>query len=60
MLLKMPLTYVAAMVADWLAVSDERKTNPYKWAEQNIGTRWKFNKDQIELIYDLINKLYIK
>ncbi len=44
---KMPLAYVATMVADWLAMSDERKTDPYKWAEQNIGMRWKFNKDQI-------------
>jgi hypothetical protein len=55
---KMPLTYVATMVADWLAMSEEKKTNPYEWAKQNINKRWKFNKEQEEFIYDLINKLW--
>jgi len=55
---KMPLTHIATMVADWLAMAEEKKTDPYKWAEQNINKRWKFNKEQKEFIYDLINKLW--
>ncbi len=54
----MPLTYVAVMVADWLAVSDERKTDPYQWAEMNINKRWKFNEDQVKLIYDLLGAIW--
>lgn len=56
----MPLTYVASMVADWLAMSSEKKTNPYEWAEKNINKRWKFNKDQVKLIYDLLDKIWSK
>jgi len=54
----MPLTYIAAMMADWLAMSAEKHTNPYEWCEQNINKRWKFSEDQIKLIYDLLDKLW--
>lgn len=57
---KMPLTYVAVMVADWLAMSDEKNTDPYKWAKENINKRWKFNEEQVKLIYDLFDKLWIR
>ena len=55
---KMPLTYVASMIADWLAMSDEKKTDPYKWAKENISKRWKFTKEQEDFIYDLMDKLW--
>jgi len=55
---KMPLTYVAAMVADHLAMSEEKKTDPYVWEKQNIGIRWKFTKEQEDFIYDLIDKVW--
>jgi len=54
----MPLTYVASMVADWLAMSEEKKTCPYEWAEKNINKRWKFSEEQVKLIYDLLDKLW--
>ena len=57
---KMPLIYVASMVADWLAMSEEKKTCPYEWAKNNIGIRWKFDQNQIKLIYDLIDKIWKK
>ncbi|HQF36466.1 MAG TPA: DUF5662 family protein [Candidatus Dojkabacteria bacterium] len=56
----MPLTYIAVMVADWLAVSNERKTDPYQWAEININKRWKFSTDQVKLIYDLLDTIWGK
>lgn len=56
---KMPLTYVAAMVADWMAMSEELGGHPQKWADANINVRWKFSFEQIELIYYLIDRLWI-
>lgn len=52
---KMPLSCVACMVADWLAMSEELGTNAKEWADKNIGIRWKFNDKQKKLIYDLID-----
>ena len=57
---KMPLSYVAAMIADWLAMSEEKKTCPYEWAKKNVGIRWEFTKEQEKLIYDLLDKLWKK
>jgi hypothetical protein len=57
---KMPLSYIASMVADWLAMSAERRTDPYEWADQKINKRWKFNKEQTDLIYDLLDRVWGK
>jgi len=54
---KMPDMYIAEMICDWSAVSKEKNSNIINWADTNINTRWKFNNDQIKLIYDLIEKL---
>jgi hypothetical protein len=51
---RMPLSYVAAMVADWKAMAIEKGTSLKEWADKNIGIRWKFNDNQKRLIYDLI------
>jgi len=51
---KMPLTYVAAMCADWFAMSEELGGHPAKWAADNINVRWKFTNEQIGFINDLI------
>lgn len=55
---KMPLTYVAAMVADWCAMSEELGGHPAKWAADNIGIRWQFTNEQIGLINDLIERVW--
>jgi len=55
---KMPLSYIACMVADWCAVSEERDTNPYKWADMNMNKRWKFTENQVKLIYDLLGGIW--
>ena len=57
---KMPLTYVASMIADWCAMSEEKKTCPYERAKKNINVRWKLNEDQTKLIYDLLDKVWKK
>jgi hypothetical protein len=54
---KMTETDIGEMIADWLAMSEEKKTDPVKWAQMNINRRWKFTEDQIKQIYELI-KLY--
>lgn len=53
---EMPFIYIAEMVCDWLAVSEERNTNPIQWANQNIGVRWFFSPEQVKFIYFLINE----
>lgn len=41
---------IAEMCCDWLAVSLERGTSAFDWAESNIGVRWEFNDSQIDFI----------
>jgi len=55
---KMPDLSLAECVADWMAVSEERKTNPKDWADKNVNVRWKFTDHQKSLIYELIEKIY--
>jgi len=45
---------IAEMVADWAAMSQELDNSLKEWADKNIGSKWKFNKEQTKLIYDLI------
>lgn len=56
---KMPLTYVAAMCADWFAMSEELGGHPAKWAADNINVRWQFTNEQIGLINDLIAEVWL-
>lgn len=55
---KMPLTYIAAMVADWFAISEELGGHPKEWAIKNVNVRWKFTQEQVDLIYELIEKVW--
>jgi len=50
------------MVADWSSMSVEydESSGPYKWADNNINKRWKFNTQQSELIYEIIECLWGK
>ncbi len=57
---KMPLSYIACMVADWLAVSEERDSCPFQWAIHNINSRWEFNDEQVQFILELIEQLWKK
>lgn len=52
----MPDIDLAEMVADWLAMSDEKKTNAIDWADNNVNIRWKFSDHQVNLIYELLNE----
>jgi Family of unknown function (DUF5662) len=56
---QMPCTYLAAMVADWCAMSEEMGTNsPKDWADANINIRWKFDSYQVNFIYELISEVW--
>ena len=46
---------LAEMVADWAAISQEKNTSLKDWADQNIGKRFKFNKEQTKLIYKYLD-----
>jgi len=49
---------IAEMVADWWAMSEEKgDKSPKAWADKNVNKRWKFTKEQKNLIYELIDAL---
>ena len=47
--------YIAEMVADWAAMSQEKNNSLKEWADNNVNVRWEFNDYQVTLIYKLIN-----
>ena len=49
---------IGEMVADWMAMSNEKKTSPKDWADKNVNIRWKFTDAQKKLIYNLIEDLW--
>jgi hypothetical protein len=53
----MPDLDICEMVADWLAMSEEKRTNVKDWADKNIGTRWEFSNEQVNRIYNIINAI---
>jgi hypothetical protein len=53
----MPLEYIACMVADWLAMSEENKSDINNWIKQTIGIRWNFTEKQVNLINQIIEKI---
>ena len=55
---KMTELDLGEMVSDWLAMSDEKNSNPKDWADKNVNVRWKFTDDQNDLIYELIDAVF--
>lgn len=54
---KMTVLDIAEMVCDWHAFHYEFGDDTKKWADDNIGKRWKFNKMTTKLIYKYIEVL---
>jgi hypothetical protein len=52
--IKMPETYIAAMIADWFAMSEEKGTSIKQWVINNVNVRWKFDAYQVEFINLLV------
>ena len=47
---------IAEMCSDWQAMSQELNQGNYKkWADNYVNKRWKFNENQVKLIYDILN-----
>jgi hypothetical protein len=57
---KMPIDYVASMVADWMAMSEEKGTSIHDWIKKNVNIRWKFTPTQVALIDKLVDKVQIE
>jgi hypothetical protein len=55
---KMPLTYVACMMADWFAMSEELRTDLMDWMSKNVNTRWSFTVSQIALMNRLKERVW--
>jgi len=56
---KMPLSYIATMMADWLGMSEEKNSNIQDWIKGNVNIRWKFTKAQVDLINKIANKVKV-
>jgi len=56
----MPLTWVAVMVCDWMAISQERNTSIYAWADKTVDKRWLFTPEQKEVLFATIDHLVLK
>ena len=54
---KMSNIDIAEMIADWAAMSQELGNSLKGWADKNVGSKWKFNKSQTKLIYELVELL---
>ena len=51
---------IIEMVCDWTAMAQElgdENGSARSWADKNVGTKWKFNDGQKQLIYDTIEAL---
>jgi hypothetical protein len=55
---KMPDVSLAEMCADWMAMAEEKGTNPLTWAEKNVNIRWKFTEGQTKKIYEILNTIW--
>jgi len=52
----MDLLDLVEMVADWSAMAEELSRGSCReWADENIGSKWRFSKDQVDIIYRAIN-----
>ena len=56
----MPLTYVASMMADWLALSEEKSTDVRDWIKMNVNVRWRFSSDQVDLIHTIVEMVPVE
>jgi len=54
---EMSLSHLAEMLADWLAMSEEKETDVIEWADKNVNKRWKFTQGQVDFIYKTLNKV---
>jgi hypothetical protein len=55
---KMTYIDIAEMVADWMAMSEEKGGNPKDWADSNVNKRWLFSENQVKAIYKIIDKVW--
>lgn len=55
---KMPDDAIIEMCADWCAMSKKYGNTPFEWADENINKLWKFDKHQIDLIYNTLHKMW--
>lgn len=53
----MELEDLAEMVADWHAMTQELGGSTFAWADKNIGSKWKFDDEQVGWIYSFIEVL---
>lgn len=56
---KMNEVDIGEMVADWMGMSEEKGSTPQEWAKKNINIRWKFSDDQVKLINEILDEIWV-
>lgn len=56
---EMSLSYIACMLADWFAMDDELRGNIKEWIQNFIDNKCKFTKEQIDFIWEIVDKIYL-
>lgn len=54
----MTVPAICEMVCDWVAMSIELNSSPIDWAHDQIGDRWSFTGEQVELIFVILHMLW--
>jgi hypothetical protein len=51
---------IGEQMCDWYAMAEERGTDPFVFAKENIPSKWNYLDEQVNLIYELLSvmKLY--
>lgn len=53
----MPELYLGEMVADWMAMAEEKGNTVRDWADKVVNKRWKFTDNQRDIIYNLVENV---
>ena len=53
----MPSISLVEMCADFLAMSEELGTDARDWADKVVGNKYKFTKEQVSDIYEILNAI---
>lgn len=51
---------LAEMCADWCAIGTVFGNTPFEWADKVIGTKYHFNENQINYIYEILKAMWGK
>ncbi len=55
---EIPFEALVETCADWCAMSEEFGNTPYEWFESVNNARWKFTKENVDTILEILDKMW--